>query len=337
MTASPVPSLLPAGVKSVGGYAPSRIVTNDDISKLVDTTDEWIRTRSGIVTRHVTDEHEALTDLLYPAAVQALERAQLAPEELDMIIIATVTGDYPLPSTACLMQSRLKATRAMACDIAAACTGPIYAMTLAGAMISSGQCRNALVLGGEVLSKVLDYTDRTTCPLLGDAAGAMVMTSAKPGYGLLASYLRSDGDGAMLVSIPAGGSRTPTTAETVANGDHYFKMAGREVFKFAVHAMEDAVKETLHKAGLTPDDVSLVIPHQANLRIINAAVERSGIPADRWVVNLQEYGNTGAGSVPLALNEAFEQGRLHDDDIILLLGFGGGLTWGGAVLRWGGW
>ncbi|HEY3377411.1 MAG TPA: beta-ketoacyl-ACP synthase III, partial [Armatimonadota bacterium] len=300
-----------AGVIAVGGYAPVGILTNADIERMVDTSDEWIRSRSGIATRHIARADEALSDMLEIAAKQALERANFAPEDLDAIIVASVTGDSPLPSTACIIQHRLGAVNAMAFDVAAACTGSLYALVLASSLITAGQCRHVLVLGGELLSKVVDYTDRTLCPLLGDAAGAMLVAPVEAGFGLLTSYLRADGSGAEFVKIPAGGSRLPATCETVLAREHYMRMNGREVFKFAVRAIEDAAKAVFARSGYTAEDIALVVPHQANIRIINSAIERINIPAERWFMNLEDYGNTGAGSIPFALNQAFEEGRLH--------------------------
>lgn len=322
------------GIVATGSFTPARRLTNTDLEKMVETSDEWIRTRSGICVRHIADPEQALSDLAIPAARLAIERAQLAPEDIDLIIMATVTSDFPLPSTACLIQHQLGATHAAAFDLSAACTGFIYALSVGASMVSSGQYNNALVIGGDVLSKITDYTDRSTCVLLGDGAGAVVLKPVPAGHGLLASYLRADGSGAGLLTITAGGSRKPTSIATLEAHEQYFRMSGNEVFKFAVRALEDAVQAVLEKAGLTTADITLMVPHQANLRIIEAASKRLDIPMDRWFINLHEYGNTSAGSIPLALDEAYQAGRIHEGDIVVFVGFGGGLTWGAAVLRW---
>jgi 3-oxoacyl-[acyl-carrier-protein] synthase-3 len=327
-------SVLPVGIVSVGASAPERVLTNFDLEKIVDTSDEWIRTRSGISSRHIADEGFATSDIAYPAAVTALERASLSPDDLDLIAVATITPDAPLPSTACLLQHRLGATSAAAYDVSAACSGFIYALSVASAQVATGQVRNALVLGVDTLSKVTDYTDRGTCVLLGDGGGAVVLRPVPEGRGFLSFYLRADGGGKELLQIPAGGSRLPASHETVDQRLHYLQMNGAEVYKFAVRAVEDAITTALDRAGLTPDDVTLVFPHQANIRIIEAAAKRSSIPEEKWVNNIAEYGNTSAGSIPLVLNDAYEAGRLHEGDVYVMVAFGGGLTWGASVLRW---
>jgi 3-oxoacyl-[acyl-carrier-protein] synthase-3 len=327
-------TLLPVGITALRACAPPRRLTNAELEQIVDTSDEWIRTRSGICTRHIADPEMALSDLLLPAARAALADVHLAAADVDLIIVASVTGDMPLPSTACLLQHRLGATHAAAFDIAAACTGFIYGLSVASSLVSTGQYRNALVLGGDLLSRITDYTDRGTCVLLGDGGGAAVLQPVSEGRGIMSSYLRADGSGGDLLTIPAGGSRRPASMETVAQREHYLRMNGNEVYKFAVRALEEAVCTVLERIGACVDDVALVIPHQANLRIIEASAKRLGIPLDRWVINLQEYGNTSAGSIPLAFGEALEQGRIHAGDLVVLVGFGGGLTWGAVALRW---
>ena len=322
------------GIVAIGGYAPPKLLTNAELEKMVDTSDEWIVTRSGISTRHIAEADIATSDLGLKAATLALERAGMAATEIDLIVFATITPDYPQPSTACVLQRELGAFNAAAFDVSAACSGFIYSLTIASALINDGPFNNALVVGADVLSKFTDYTDRGTCVLLGDGGGAAVLKKMTEGRGLLNSYIRADGRGVDSLIIPAGGSRMPASEETVKNHLHYVHMNGTEVFKFAVRVLEEAVRTALDQVGLTTDDVDLIIPHQANIRIIDSAAKRLHIPAERWVMNLQHYGNTSAGSIPLALNEAYEAGRLHEGDLVVLTGFGGGLTWGAIVMRW---
>ena len=329
-----IKTLQTVGIVSVGAYAPPRVMTNFDLEQFVDTSDEWIRTRSGISERHIADADIATSDIAYQSALIALDRAKLAPEDLELIVVATITPDSVLPSTACLLQHRLGAKNAAAYDMGAACTGFIYALSAAQAQVANGQFANALVIGADVLSRFTDYTDRGTCVLLGDGGGAAVLKPVPEGHGFQSFYLRADGSGADALCIPAGGSRLPASAETVANRQHYIRMNGPEVYKFAVRVLEDAVTTALARAGLTTEDVNLMVPHQANIRIIEGAARRLNIPTERWANNIQHYGNTSAGSIPLALNDAYEAGRLHDGDVVVLVGFGGGLTWGATVLRW---
>ncbi|MHB9130618.1 MAG: beta-ketoacyl-ACP synthase III [Armatimonadota bacterium] len=327
-------TLQPVGMVSIGAYAPPGILTNADLEKIVDTSDEWIRTRSGISTRHITGPDMTTSDMAFQAAQMALERAHLDPQDLDLIITGTITPDTPLPSASCLLQHRLGAEHAAAMDISAACTGFIYGLSVGTSMIASGQVKNALVIGAESLSKVTDYTDRGTCVLFGDGAGAAILKPVPEGRGFQSFYLRADGSGMDLLYIAAGGSKRPASIETVTNREHYLRMNGNEVYKFAVRVIEEAVVTALDRAGLTIDDISLIVPHQANSRIIDAAAKRLSIPLERWMNNIAEYGNTSTASIPLALNEAYERGRVHEGDVIVLVGFGGGLTWGATVFRW---
>jgi len=325
---------LSVGILGVGRYSPERRLTNRDLEEMVDTSDEWIVTRTGIRERRIAAPHEATSDLAHEAAVRALDMAGVSPEDVDLIIVATITPDMFFPSTACLVQDRLGARNAAAFDVSAACSGFIYALASASGMIATGMYRNALVIGAECLSRVTDYSDRNTCILFGDGAGAAVLGPVSAGRGFRSFVLGADGSGGELLKLPAGGSRIPASAESVAQGMHFMKMNGREVFKFAVRVMGNAAEEALHKAGLTKEDIDLLIPHQANIRIIQSALERLGLPEEKCVVNVDRYGNISAASIPVALAEAVEEGRVREGDRLVLVGFGGGLTWGASVLIW---
>ncbi|MEW6046463.1 MAG: beta-ketoacyl-ACP synthase III [Bacillota bacterium] len=324
------------GIWGTGSAVPPRVLTNFDLEKMVDTSDEWIRTRTGIRERHIADEKTATSDLATAAARRALEAAGVQPGRLGLIIVATVTPDMSFPSTANLVQDRLGARSAAAFDLSAACSGLLYGMDVAAAAIESGRAEFALVIGAECLSKITDYTDRSTCVLFGDGAGAVVLGPVRPGWGLLATHLGSDGSYADLLYLPAGGSRRPASQATVAERLHYIRMQGNEVFKIAVRTMGDAAEESLRRAGITVDQVRHFIPHQANVRIIDAAAKRLGVPDDRVVVNIDRYGNTSAASIGIALDETARAGKIADGDHVLMVAFGGGLTWAAAVVRWGG-
>jgi 3-oxoacyl-[acyl-carrier-protein] synthase-3 len=326
--------LVPAGITGVGSYVPPKVLTNFDLEKMVDTSDEWIRARTGIRERRIADDGVASSDLALLAARPALERAGLPPAELDLIVVATVSPDMLYPATACIVQDRLGAGRAAAFDLEAGCTGFVYALAMASQTIATGAYRNVLVIGAEVLSKFLDWTDRATCVLLGDGAGAAVLQPVDGDRGLLSFVLGSVGSGGDTLKIAAGGSRMPASEETVRKRLHCTSMEGQEVFKFAVKAIEDACRMVVERAGLSLDDVRLIIPHQANIRIIDAAAKRLGVPMERFVSNVDRYGNTSTASIPIALDEAVQTGRLERGDIAVLVGFGAGLTWGAAALRW---
>lgn len=323
-----------AGIAGIGTYVPEQVLTNADLEKMVDTSDEWIRTRSGIRERRITAPEEATSDMSVIAAERALLDAGVSPEEVDLIIVATNTPDMLFPATACLVQDRLKAKHAAAFDLAAGCTGTIYAMVAGSQFINIGAYKTVLVIGAETLSKVLNWEDRNTCVLFGDAAGALVLRPARKGYGLLSFKLGSDGGGGPLLTLPAGGSRMPASLETVEKKLHTVHMNGREVFKFAVRVMGEAAEEVLSAAGLTKDDLNFFIPHQANIRIIEAAAKRLGLSMDKVMVNVDRYGNTSTASIPLALDEALREGKIKNDDNIVMVGFGAGLTWGAVALRW---
>jgi 3-oxoacyl-[acyl-carrier-protein] synthase-3 len=325
--------LRPAGILGTGSYTPSRVLTNFDLEKMVDTTDEWIRTRTGIVERRIADPDVATSDLALPAAQAALEQAQVDVSDLDLIIVATVTPDTIFPCTAAILQQRLGA-KAAAFDILVGCTGFVYGLAVAGEMIASGAYDHILVIGAETLSRIADWEDRSTCVLFGDAAGAAVVGPVPEGRGILSYSLGNDGTNADALKIPAGGSRLPASAETVTNRLHYLTMNGAEVFKFAVRSMAESSEEVVSRAGLAMKDIDLVIPHQANLRIIDAAAKRLNIPYERFVQNLDRYGNTSAASIPLALDQSVREGRVSSGDLIILSSFGAGLSWGSLVLRW---
>ncbi|MDQ7793714.1 MAG: beta-ketoacyl-ACP synthase III [bacterium] len=325
-----------AGIAGLGSCLGERVLTNADLERMVETSDEWIRERTGILRRHILGPGQATSDLVLGAAGQALDRAGVDPAGLDLILVATVTPDHPFPSTACLVQERLGARRAAAFDLQAACSGFIYGLVVADRFIASGAVRTALVVGAESLSRITDYQDRRTCVLFGDGAGAAVVRAAAPGYGILGSHLGSDGSGGHLLFQPAGGSRLPASAETVAQRLHYVQMNGSEVFKQAVRVMDEAAGLALKAAGLRKEDVDLMVPHQANLRIVDAVARRMGMAAERVMVNLDECGNMSSASVPVALDQAVREGRIRRGDVVLLVAFGAGLTWGSVVLRWEG-
>lgn len=319
-----------------GMAVPERVVTNADLARVVDTTDDWIVERTGIRERHIAaNERETTSTLALRAARAALLSAGLAATQLDAVIVATVTPDYPFPSTASLVQDALGAAAAGAFDLAAGCSGFIYALTVATGLVRSGAAEHVLVIGAETLSRIVDWTDRNTCVLFGDGAGAVIVGACAGRCGVLGSVLGSDGSGGELLMIPAGGSRAPASHETLSAGAHFLKMNGREVFRFATTVMPKATEQVAAKAGWQTADLSLVIPHQANSRIIDSAIKRLGLPAERFFVNLDRYGNTSAASIPIALCEAIEAGRVKPGDKLVLVGFGAGLTWAAAAIEWG--
>ena len=329
----PQPSTVILGT---GSYAPARVLTNAELAKTVDTSDEWIRTRSGIRERRIAAPGEATSDMGVQAAQRALEDAGLAPGDIDLLVVATITPDLLMPAAACIIQHKLGLRTTTACfDLNAACSGFIYALDTACAMIGSGRYKNALVVGVEKLSAIVDWQDRTTCVLFGDGAGAVVIgTSDRPGTGLLGTRLGSLGENVDLLCIPRGGTSAPTTAESIAARDHCIRMKGKEVFKLAVRVMDEAARDILEQHRLRADQISLVIPHQANLRIIEAISEYLELPMDRFFVNVDRYGNTSAASIPIALDEARRGGRIKPGDLTLLVAFGAGLTYGSALIRW---
>lgn len=322
-----------AGVLGTGSALPDTIVTNQDLEKMVDTNNEWIVTRTGIRERRIAAEGEATSDYALLAAQRALDAAGLTPNDIDLILCATVTPDMVFPATACLVQDRLGANNSAAYDISAACTGFICGLTTAAAYIESNMYRYVLVIGADLLSRLTDFQDRSTCVLFGDGAGAAVIGPVSGGRGLMSFDLGSDGSGAGHLYIPAGGSRKPASAETIANREHYIRMGGRDTFKFAVRAMGASIERVLERAKITSSDVHALVPHQANIRIIEAACERFGWSMEKVVVTIHKYGNTSAASIPIALDEAVREGRLQVGQLCVFVGFGAGLTWGAAAVR----
>jgi 3-oxoacyl-[acyl-carrier-protein] synthase-3 len=325
-------SIRKVGIKGIGAYVPPKVLTNFDLEKIVDTSDEWIVTRSGIRERHIADENVATSDLSFEAAKIAIESADLSPKDIDLIIVATVTPDMFFPATACILQDKLGAS-CPSFDLSAGCSGFIYALSVGAQFVANGTYNNVLVVGGETLSKIIDWQDRSTCVLFGDAASAAVLSPVERG-GFRSFVLGTDGSGGKFLEMPAGGSRLPASCDTVNQRLHFIKMSGREVFKFAVRIMGDAALEAIEKAGLHPDDIDLFIPHQANIRIIESSAERLGLPMDKVFINLDRYGNTSSASVGLALYEALKSGKIKDNMHIVMVGFGAGLTWGACVLEW---
>ena len=322
-------------IAGIGSYVPERILTNQELTTIVDTSDEWITTRTGIKERHIAEEHEDTSDMCVNAARPALEMAGFKPEDIDLVIAGTVTPDYRLPSLSCIIQKKLGLINAATMDIVAACAGFIHGLSIAQAYIQSGNYKSILVFGSEKLSSITNYNDRNTCILFGDGAGAAVVTPSDDDSGILATYLKSDGRLGELLHIPAGGTNLPFAGNGSADRSYYcIQMNGSEVFKYAVRYMGDAAANVVNQAGLTSDKVDLLVPHQANIRIIKATAARLHIPMEKVFLNLERYGNTSAASVPLALDEAVRSGRIKPGDNVLSVAFGGGLTWGAVLIRW---
>jgi 3-oxoacyl-[acyl-carrier-protein] synthase-3 len=325
-----------AEMASVGVAVPPGVLTNADLTRTLDTSDQWIVERTGIRERHIARPDQSVAMLSCEASVKALDQAGLTAKDLDAIVLATATPDRLLPSTACDLQALLGADNAAAFDISAACPGFIFATTVAEGLIASGQSKVVLVVGAEKLSTITDFTDRSTAILFGDGAGAAVVrrASGNDGRGILSTFLRSDGKLAPLLYIPGGGAADPISEKVVCERSHYMKMAGREVFKAAVLTMAEACDEALRRAGVTAEEVDLLIPHQANVRIIEATAKHAGMPMDKVMVNVDRYGNTSSASIPLALDQAITEGRVQPGSLLLLVAFGAGFTWGSAVIRW---
>ncbi len=326
--------MLSAKIIATGSYVPERVLTNFDLEKMVDTSDEWIMERSGIRERRIASEKEAASDLAYEAAKAAFKRANIKPKDIELVIVATITGDMPTPATACHLQHKLGIKKAAAFDVNAACSGFLYGLSIADSFIKSGAYKRILLVGTEVLSRFTDWEDRTTCVLFGDGAGAAILEATDEDRGIVSTHIRSDGALWELLHMPGGGSINPPSKESLKKRQHYLKMKGNETFKVAVRTLESLVARTLEENKLKASQISLLIPHQANLRIIQATAERLNIPMENVFVNIDKYGNTSAASIPIALDEAVKQGRVRDGDYILLEAFGGGLTWASVLIKW---
>ncbi len=322
------------GILGIGSYVPEKVLTNFDLEKMVDTSDEWITERTGIKQRHIAAEGEATSDMSLKAAEKALADAGVSPEEIDLIIVATASPDHAFPSTACLIQDRIGAKNAAAFDLSAGCSGFVYSLGVASQMVKTGLYNKALIIGAETLSRIMNWKDRNTCVLFGDGAGAAVIGVVEDGLGVLGIDLGSDGSGGKYLFQPAGGSRKPASPETVENSEHTIHMNGPEVFKFAIQIMGKTAKRALANAGMKPEELDLLVPHQANMRIITSAAKRLKAPMEKVWVNVDKYANTSAASIPIALCEAQQAGALKKGDNVLLVGFGAGLTWAAIVLKW---
>ncbi len=323
-------------IRAIGVHTPGRTLTNAELSKMVDTSDEWIKTRSGIAERRIAGPGENPSDMGAKAAAKAIDRAGLTPADVDLLIVATMTPDVPFPSTACLLQAKLGLRRDIPCfDVSAACSGFVYALQVAKDMMRSGSYRRALVVGAEKLSSVVDWSDRTTCVLFGDGAGAALLeTTTEKNVGLLGNLLGADGNNAELLHCVGGGSAAPATADSLREGKHFLRMNGKEVFRHAVRVMAESCERVLAKCDVKSEQVAWFIPHQANIRILEAVASQLNVGMDRFPSNLERYGNTSAASIPLALEEAWQGGKIKHGDLVLIVAFGAGLTWGATLLRW---
>jgi 3-oxoacyl-[acyl-carrier-protein] synthase III len=326
----------PTTIAALATYVPPRLLTNADLEKMVDTSDEWILKRTGIRERHIVDAGVATSDLAKEAALKAIERAHLTPEDIDVIIVGTVTPDMMFPSTACVLQHKIGAQHAWGFDLSAACSAFTYSLTTASQLVASGAHDHALVVGADVMSSIIDYKDRSTCILFGDGAGAVVVSAAKPGDGAILDFEHEiDGSGGPALCMPAGGSLKPSSHETVEQRLHYVKQDGQTVFKFAVRKTEEVARRLLERNGLGPGDIDLFVSHQANRRIIQSATEKLGIDPDKVIINIERFGNTTAATIPLALNDALRSGKLTKGSLVLLASVGAGFTVGAVLLRWG--
>ena len=323
-----------ATITATAHHVPEKILTNYDIEKMVQTSDEWIQNRTGIKQRHIASDDEASSDLSTHVANKLLKKRGIKPEKIDIIIVGTVTPDHLTPSTAAIVQNNINAQNAWAFDLSAACSGFLFGLETGSKLIESGKYKTVMVIGVDTMTSILDFKDRETCIIFGDGAGGVILEPSKSDNGIISSILKTDGSGASSLNVLAGGSRKPATKETIANREHFIRQDGKKVFKFAVKRMTDVSKELLLKNGLSGNDIKLFIPHQANKRIIDATGERCGIPKDRVLINIDRYGNTTAGTIPIALNEAVENKLINNGDYILLSAFGSGFTWGSILIKW---
>ena len=323
-----------ATITSTAHHVPEKILTNYDIEKMVQTSDEWIQNRTGIKQRHIVSDNEASSDLSTHVANKLLKKRGIKPEKIDIIIVGTVTPDHLTPSTAAIVQNNINAQNAWAFDLSAACSGFLFGLETGSKLIESGKYKTVMVIGVDTMTSILDFKDRETCIIFGDGAGGVILEPSKSDNGIISSILKTDGSGASSLNVLAGGSRKPATKETIANREHFIRQDGKKVFKFAVKRMTEVSKEVLLKNGLSGNDIKLFIPHQANKRIIDATGERCGIPKDRVLINIDRYGNTTAGTIPIALNEAVENKLINNGDYILLSAFGSGFTWGSILIKW---
>lgn len=323
-----------ARIIGTGSYAPEKVLTNDDLAKRIETSDEWIRTRTGISTRHIAREDEQTSDMAAAAARKALEMAGKRPEDVDLLIVGTISGDMPMPSCAAFVQAKL-GTKAPAFDVSAACAGSLYGLSIAEKFIKTGAAKCAMVIGVELLSRILDWEDRNTCVLFGDAAGAMLVgPDDREGRGILSTHLKADGTLTDILKIPGGGSVNPVTHDMVEQRLQFVKMNGREVYKVAVRSLTEVVKEALAANGATAEQIDHVVPHQANIRIVDTVLERLKVPREKAILNIGRYGNTSSASVPITLDEGVRGGRISDGDLVAMMAIGAGMTWGSALLRW---
>lgn len=323
-----------AGIIGTGSYLPEQIITNHDLEKIMDTNDEWIRSRTGIVERRKASGDMSTSDMGAKAAERAILDAGLTAEDIDLIIVGTVTPDMLFPSTACLVQEKIKASNAAAFDLSAACSGFLYGLSIANSFVSAGTYKNVLVIGSETLSRFLDPNDRNTAVLFGDGAGAAIVSEVEEGTGFLAFDLGADGSGSDLLAVEAGGSKNPASIETVNARQHYITMQGKEVFKFAVRILGKTSKKVLADAGLGQEDIDYLVPHQANVRIVDAALRKFHVPKEKTMINLDKYGNMSGASIPVALDEALKENKIKKDDVVVLVGFGAGLTWASCAIKW---
>ncbi|MHB1664764.1 MAG: beta-ketoacyl-ACP synthase III [bacterium] len=327
--------MIHSSIKGIGSYVPDKILSNEDLLKMVDTSDDWIVSRTGIKERRIADKNIKTSDIAAEASKKALEMANMKSSDIDLLIVGTVTPDMIFPSTSCMVQNNLGIKKAAAFDISAGCAGFIYSLSVADSLIKSGQFKNALVVGVDVLSRITDYTDRSTCVLFGDGGGAVVLSANNESdRGILSTHIHSEGGHDDILKLPAGGSSMPASIGSIENHEHYIKMKGSELFKYAVNYLNDVAKEAIEYNNLNPEDIDLFVPHQANIRIIEATAKKLGFPMEKVFVNVNKYGNTSSGSIPIALDEAYRSGRIKEGDLVLIDAIGAGLTWASSLIRW---